>query len=459
MGRQYPDAIVTVPDVRRVADEGFRYESVDIDAASGTVRCTYLVGGRRFEERVVVEGGDWDAPGVEAAASLVFLLSGVSYYKAFAPPVVDLASHTVRPEVRAFLRDYYVHGLGEFALRNDLDLRGLELVGGRVAGEALAPARPAVSIVRPLVPFGGGMDSIVSVELVRRVTPDAALFVVSRPNDRFEAIERAAAATGLPVLRATRELDAQILRSRELGFLNGHVPVTGILSAIAVLTAVLTHRDAVVMSNEWSSSVGNVERDGEMVNHQYSKSIEFERGFRAALAATVGPTPDYFSLLRPFTELWIGRRFAEHPECLKSFRSCNRAFHIDPSQRLDRWCGRCDKCAFIDLILSPFVSHNDLSAVFAGAEPLDNPALVEVFETLIGATATAKPFECVGDVDECRAAVVLASERPDRSESVVLDALLPHVDFAAVAAMADGLLEPLGEHFIPEPYASGLRLD
>ena len=122
-----------------------------------------------------------------------------------------------------------------------------------------------------------------TVEQVRR-RADVALFVVSRPADRFDAIEQPAAVTGLPVVRAEREIDPQLLRSAELGFLNGHVPVTGILSAIAVLAAVLEDRDAVVMSNEWSASIPTLEFDGRPVNHQFSKSEEFEAAFRGVLA-------------------------------------------------------------------------------------------------------------------------------------------------------------------------------
>ena len=134
------------------------------------------------------------------------------------------------------------------------------------------------------MPFGGGIDSIVVVERVRRLA-DAALFVVNRPADRFEAIEAPATVTGLPIVRTEREIDPQLLRSAELGFLNGHVPVTGILSAIAVLAAVLENRDAVVMSNEWSASIPTLEHDGRPVNHQYSKGHAFEAAFRDVLAA------------------------------------------------------------------------------------------------------------------------------------------------------------------------------
>src|SRR5579862_3646138 len=181
-------------------------------------------------------------------------------------------------------------GPGEFAYRNHLDLTPLRIEARRANRTPGQPPPTAAGRQRALVPFGGGIDSIVVVERVRRLA-DVALFVVSRPADRFDAIEAPAAVTGLPIVRAEREIDPQLLRSAELGFLNGHVPVTGILSAIAVLAAELEDRDAVVMSNEWSASIPTLQYQGRPVNHQYSKGAEFEAAFRAVLAASPGPLP------------------------------------------------------------------------------------------------------------------------------------------------------------------------
>src|SRR5262249_34083156 len=156
---------------------------------------------------------------------------------------------------------------------------------------------------------------------------------------RFDAIEAPAAVAGLPVVRAGREIDQQLLRSAELGFRNGHVPVTGIISAIAILAAALDHRDAVVMSNEWSASIATLEHDARPRNTQYSKSASFEAAFRAVLDAAPQSLPEYFSALRDRTELWVGEEFAALEAYHGTFRSCNRAFHIDPARRLDHWCG------------------------------------------------------------------------------------------------------------------------
>jgi hypothetical protein len=441
--------------------EVFRYESFDVDAGSGLLTCRYSVDGRAFRERVTLAPGPrWETPAAKAAARLVFLLAGVSYYKTAAPPVIDLGETALTDLERAFLRDFYLQGLGEFAYRNALDLGDLRIESTDEC-DIQPPITGSLSHssggLRALVPFGGGIDSIVSVEHVRQ-RADVALFVVSRPGDRFEAIERPAAVSGLPVVRAGREIDPQLMRSAELGFLNGHVPVTGILSAIAVLAAVLGERDAVVMSNEWSASVPTLEHDGRPVNHQYSKSASFETAFREVLAADPAGLPDYFSMLRDRTELWIAEVFAGLERYHGSFRSCNRAFHLDKSLRLGHWCGQCDKCCFIDLILAPFMSAEALRAVFAadggGSEPLAKPELAPKFRALLG--AGTKPFECVGEVSECRAAVLLAARRADRAGFPLLQELAAEVagrpDAPAGAEIA-AMRRPVGENFVPPVYA------
>jgi hypothetical protein len=439
----------------------FRYREYAVDAERGVLTCRYELDGREFTERVaLLPGEQWHTEQARAAARLVFLLSGVSYYKTAAPPVIDFGTTALTAAEEAFLREFYLQGLAEFAYRNHLDLTSIRLEarsagpGGTTPPDPPAHGRAARPPIPPraLVPFGGGIDSIVTVEQVRQQA-DVALFVVSRPADRFDAIEQPAAVTGLPVVRAEREIDPQLLRSAELGFLNGHVPVTGILSAIAVLAAVLTGRDAVVMSNEWSASIPTLEFDGRPVNHQFSKSEEFEAAFRGVLADQ-GSAPEYFSWLRDRTELWVGREFAALTRYHDSFRSCNKAFYTERSRRFAYWCGQCDKCCFIDLILAPFLPAETLRRIFAVAgEPLDDPGLTAKFRSLLG--AGAKPFECVGEVTECRAAVLLAARRDDRTDSGLLQELAAEVASwpdAPSPAETAAMLEPVGRNFIPDRY-------
>jgi UDP-N-acetyl-alpha-D-muramoyl-L-alanyl-L-glutamate epimerase len=438
------------------ASPPFRYEGYRLDPGRGLLTCRYTLGSEEFGEKVGFDpGGRWDSSAADQAARLIFLLAGVSYYKTAAPDVVDLGETPVSDPEREFLRNFYLDGLAEFGYRNGLDLSGLQIVGGTAPAPAAPswaePGAPRDGKPRVLIPFGGGIDSIVTVEMMRP-RGDSALFVLSRPGHRFAAIEGAAAVTGMPVIRAGREIDPKLLRSAVLGFRNGHVPVTGILSAIAVMAAVLDGRDAVVMSNEWSASVATLVTDGRAINHQYSKSAEFETGFRAVLDGAFGGRMTYFSALRPFTELWVARKFAALTRYHDTFRSCNRAFHIDPAKRLDHWCGRCDKCCFIDLILAPFLPAADLERIFGGAEPLSDPSLADRFRALLGTSADGKPFECVGEVGECRAAAVLAAGRPDRATTPLLHLLTAELP-AETPAVAD-LLRPIGEHDIPDAYAT-----
>src|SRR5580693_2329461 len=177
----------------------FRYEGFAADAERGLLTCRYSLDGREFAERVsLAPGPGWDTPAARAAARIVYLLAGVSYYKTAAPPVIDLGEVALTERERAFLREFYLSGLGEYAYRNGLDLSDLRIEAPALAVPAdaapgSAPAsRPASQDLRPLIPFGGGIDSIVTVEGVRQRTGDIALFVVSRPGDRFAAIERPA---------------------------------------------------------------------------------------------------------------------------------------------------------------------------------------------------------------------------------------------------------------------------
>ena len=438
--------------------ERFTYLGYEVDEAADTLRCRYALDELTFVETYrFPAGGTW-SPAAREAARYVFLFAGISYYKAGAPPVVDLGDTPVRPADRPLLERFYLDGLGEFSYRNGLSLDGFEITGGTEAGP---PVPTSLGANRPLVPFGGGIDSLVSVDVVTEACDDVALFVVHRGGDPFPAIERAAAATGLPMLRVQRDLDEQILRPADPGrFWNGHVPITGILSAVAVTTAALHGRDMVVMSNEWSASQGNLEHDGRLVNHQFSKSETFERAFRSALAEALAPPVEWFSLLRPHSELWVAQRFARLERFHGVVHSCNRAFHLDAEQRQAQWCGRCDKCCFIDLILSPFLSRTQLEAIFDGREPLADLTLLDQLRDLIG-TGSAKPFECVGDVDECRTALTLAAERDDRAGSPVLAALLEDLGPEAAArarADVDRLLAPMGPDWVPDALRSAAGL-
>jgi hypothetical protein len=434
--------------------ERFVYDGYTVDPDQGEVECRYSTGGHSFTERFVFgPRGDWSEPAVDAAARILFLLAGVSYYKTTAARVIDLGTTTTTAAERAFLTTYYVNGLAEFAYKNGLDLRDLRIEGP----ETTATERPEYVPLplRPLIPFGGGIDSIVTVATLQQQVTDVDLCVVHPPGQRFAAIEDAASVTGLPVVRITRQIDPLLRRADELGFLNGHVPITAIITAATLVKAVLDRRDAVVLSNEWSASVPTLVHEGLPVNHQWSKGIEFEESFAQLVGDALGSHVSVFSYLRSRSELWVAMQFSHLQQFHRTFRSCNRAFHQQRADRLSEWCGTCDKCAFIDLILSPFMPAAELRQIFRGREPLENVELQDTFFNLLGLDPDTKPFECVGDVGECRAAFAHMALRPDRHENPMAGILLTEVyDVSPPGGPAvTEYIGPLGPHHIPERYA------
>lgn len=385
-----------VDAIRRSRAASFRYESLDVTADSLVAR--YTLDGRPFTEEVVFEGvGTLARPEVRAVAELWFLVAGLSYYKAGAAHTIDVGATPLGASGTRLLRAALVDGLGEFSVRNNLPLDDVEIVGGT------DPTRTPYSGRSLLVPFGGGIDSIVTVTEVAE-QHDAALFVVSPGLGRFAPLEASAAVTGRPVIRATRRLDAEIVRRNPAHF-QGHVPVTAMITLLATVAAIAGDRAGVVMSNEHSASVPNGHWRDRSVNHQWSKSLEAEELLAAAVAERVGDDLVIASALRDRSELWVARAFSAIPQYHSTFRSCNRAFTHDPQARAATWCGECDKCLFIDLVLAPFIERTALSAAL-GVEPLSDRARSEQLQTLVGLGATPKPFECVGDPTECSVALV-----------------------------------------------------
>jgi hypothetical protein len=344
-----------------------------------------------------------DLAAVEPILDLLHWVAGVSYYKTAAPPEVACETGTPGPAAASFLEALYSEGLGEFAVVNQLGSlpRPRFPRAKRVARDV-----PRSAPARVLVPVGGGKDSIVALEIVRRSGLDFSLFSVRDDP----AMQRTAAVAGIDRLVAQRRLPLALLGElNRSGALNGHVPITAIVSCVALLTAALNGFDTVTLANERSASAGNVVYDGVEVNHQFSKSARAEALLRGAIAETGAPV-NLFSLLRPASELGIARTFAGLPRYHAAFTSCNAIFRLDPELRLASWCGNCPKCRFVFLVLAPFMEPDALSAIF-GKAMLDDLEQYEGF-ALLTATGGHKPFECVGEEEESLAAISLLAADP-----------------------------------------------
>lgn len=396
----------------------FVFEAYLYDPAARLIRLQYSFDGREVFEETISLPADLalveNPAGLDAALQTLHLIGGISYYKAICPPEIRLASYGLTPEQAAFWDMTYTKGLGEFFYRNRMDFRGL------VNFPVSLPSQPftepeAVPARRYLVPFGGGKDSLVTAELARSAGADATLFRVG-PH---AIVDRLAAETGLPLLTVDRRLDPKIFEWNASGVLNGHVPATAYNSALAVVVALLTGHDAILMSNERSATVGNVDYLGMEVNHQWSKSEEFETGFRRYVATSIRSDIAYLNPLRPFSELKIASLLAPHRTYLPLFTSCNTNWkQLTDRTAKPRWCGACPKCAFVFTLLAAVLPAEEVTDIF-GANLFQSEGLLPIYRELF-ALEGIKPLECVGTPEEMAAAFFLARQlRPEVAETPV----------------------------------------
>ena len=378
------------------------------------------------------------------------MFSGVSYYKTFVPPRLVCEAFALDRRTAEFLQSFYENGLAEFAWRNRISLHG----HCRFQFDTMAaPAPIALELPRrSCVPVGGGKDSVVTLECLKAGGEDLVLFSLGDA----EPINACIAAAGLPFIRVRRGLDPGLLKLNDAGALNGHVPITGILSAIVLACAVMSGFDTIAMSNEHSASAPNLTVDGVAINHQFSKSLEFEQEFADYIASYITPDIAYFSFLRPLSEIEIARRFSHYRQYFGCFRSCNTAFRQSPAQRGRHWCCDCPKCRFVFLALAPFVEKPEMIAIF-GLDMLDDEAQCDGFAALCG-LREHKPFECVGEIAESAAVMAQLGHDPDWRNDAVVRRL--HAEFRSLkkADPADyrALFEVRHTHRLPSRFMAML---
>jgi hypothetical protein len=435
-----------VPDaVRR-----FRFLDGRLEAETGRIVLGYALDGEEFQERVelgtpVTGMSPERRAALERAVHLLHLIAGVSYYKACFAPVISVEGDPPDAELAAFLRHLYAAGLAECRYVNGL--RGRAIPAFPSAGGAPGAPGPAGLPARALVPVGGGKDSIVTLEAVRATGRDPLLFSVGTAP----AVQRTVAVAELPHRAIERTLDPGLLELNRRGAYNGHVPVTAITSCLAIIAALVHGAAEVVMADERSASAPSLVWDGVEVNHQYSKSWDFERRFATAVAGRVASDLVYFSLLRPWSELAIARRFAALPAYHRAFVSCNRAFLLDRDRRTPSWCGDCPKCRFVALALAPFLDRDRIVSIM-GVDLLGDASQLPGFSALLGLDAD-KPLECVGEVEEARVAMHLLAASVGWRDAAVVRALGAEPRVASLTAEAvQAVFRPSPVHALPALY-------
>lgn len=385
----------------------FGYDGFSFDEAAKTVKLHYSLDDRQFTETFRFDfpfAKNYSKPALDQALFALMVAAGVSYYKAALPPRVTFTEDGLTAAQAKFFGTVYEHGLGEFFYQNKLKPRR----PGFPSGPASAPqAIQLPKLSGAILPIGGGKDSTVAADILKQQRQPFATWTVNQSKRLAGQLGR----IGRPHLAVERRISPELLKLNRQGAWNGHVPISTILAFLSVCTAILTDRRDLVWANEHSASEPNLVYQGLEVNHQYSKSLEFERDFQTYVRKFISPDLRYFSLLRPLTEIAVADLFSQR--LFKRFKgvfsSCNRNFHLHGDRPGLRWCGECPKCAFVFTILAPFVPREELLELFGGQNLFASKKLRPTFTAMLG-RRDHKPFECVGETAEVRAAMQLAEQ-------------------------------------------------
>ena len=403
----------------------FIFDSYNLDPEKGQIVLRYSLDDEvQFEEIIEIPGRFQipDSKELERALFTLHLFGGISYYKTCCPKNIEIRSGSLDANQVDFWNTVYTKGLGEFFYENKIDFRKLIQFPTSNADDqtftrsTLSRSEHAnvSTCERVLIPIGGGKDSFVTLEKLRESDADLTLF---RMNSH-PLIEEIAKVADLPLLTVERTLAPELFELNAQGALNGHVPITGYLSSLTTVIALLKGYDTVAMSNEKSASEGNVEYLGSQINHQWSKSEEFEKMFQEYLANYVTQDVKFINPLREMTELEIVGEFVKHKQYLPHFTSCNANWKLSGEKQKDKWCGACPKCAFAFTLLAAYLPRQQVEEIFGGNLFADE-SLIPTFKQLLGLEGV-KPFECVGTPEETKEAFRMAHEQGYLDDTAVM---------------------------------------
>lgn len=347
-----------------------------------------------------------------------------SYWKAMCSQTIQIHAGVLSNAQIAFWQKLFLNGMGEFFTVNQIVPFSPAIVCNgetkQFNGQWEKPIETTPSII---IPVGGGKDSVVSLELLKSYPGAVSTLVIGHDQASQNVIARYKEERKLAYqIQVERTLDPQLFELNTHGFLNGHTPFSSVAAFLTVAAGIIFKQHWIAVSNERSANEPSTTYQGMPINHQYSKSYEFEHDFRSYCAIAFGSATEYFSLLRPLYEIQVAKLFAGLPNYHHLFRSCN------VGQKQNVWCGNCPKCLFVALMLSAFMDAKNVKDIF-GSDVLSNEQLASDLQNMVSEHA-GKPFECIGTREESQVAIYLVIKKYEERGEPVPALLLPFVDKA-----------------------------
>ena len=390
-------------DLRNKYNE-FIYHSYDIKDLDDKIEIKYefeIPNLAKFEPKLIIQKKNInfkpiDEKFVKYIAFNLGMVELISYWKCACPKnVIIKCGYLDEFQIQWFKKLYY-YGLGEYRYINHISVSLEELMNIHVESKKEEYDIPKTNRIGTIIPVGGGKDSTVTLELLKNQKQENYCLMVGSKEPSLKCAEIAGYSND-KIIEVTRVIDENIKRLNSEGYLNGHTPFSAMIAFLGYLVAYLTDRKYIALSNESSANESNI--DGEKINHQYSKSYEFEQDFDTYVEKYFTKDIQYFSMLRPICELQIAMLFSKIEQYHKVFRSCN----VGSKQVPWVWCCNCPKCLFVYSILSPFLYKEKLIDIF-GEDLFEKKELLNTFIELCG-YGEIKPFECVGTYEEINFAI------------------------------------------------------
>lgn len=318
----------------------------------------------------------------------------ISYWKAICPKTIVIKPYALTEIQIDFWRKIYFNGLGEFFYTNSIHTNIHDFVTIKSEGTAEFTTHLFSVNNKAITPVGGGKDSAVTLSFAHKLYKESIPLILNPRGATLSTIEVAGYQRN-EIIEIQRTIDPTLIKLNQEGYLNGHTPFSALLAFTTLLTATLVDIPNVLLSNESSANEATV--IGSEVNHQYSKSFEFESDFRNYVHQHLSSNFNYYSFLRPLSELQIAALFSKLKTYHPIFKSCNAG------SKTDSWCCNCPKCLFTFTILSPFIAMPELIAIY-GENLFMKKSLLKDLEELTG-LSPVKPFECVGTTEEVNLAL------------------------------------------------------
>lgn len=385
----------------------FIYDSYEIEELENTTKITYnfiVPSLTQYKPTLEVKKFKIDS----FTKNLIFhigLVELVSYWKATCSKNVIIKAGYINKEQIEFFKKLYFYGLGELFYTNGITPNYDDFINIKCELKEQNIEIPNYVGNGNLIPIGGGKDSNVTLEIMKSDYEDNLCFIIN-PKQVTLSCAQTAGYSNEKIVTVKRTIDKNLIELNKQGFINGHTPFSALVAFLSYFNAYITGKKYILLSNESSANESNV--DGTKINHQYSKTYEFECDFNEYTKKYFKIDIKYFSLLRPLSEYQIAMLFSNYEKYHEIFKSCNVGSKKEPWH----WCCSCPKCLFVYIILSPFLYKEKLIEIF-GEDLFEKEDLLDTFIELTGYGKT-KPFECVGTYEEVRYAITKTISKLDK---------------------------------------------